>query len=104
MGKDRRSATPGEALHPEATLGDALYTERERRDLSQRDVTEELGVSQPTLSAWENDQYEPDGMYLPRITAWLGLKEAWVGDLLYWSKRARAELDQAVTDRRLDRH
>lgn len=73
------------------TLGDALRRERYRRELSQREAAAELGVSQPVFSKWENDTNEPGGIYLPDITAWLGKSEAKVGELLYWSKIARAE-------------
>lgn len=74
-----------------ATLGDALRAERNRRKMTQRAAADSLRVSQPVFSAWENDQNEPGGVYLPDITAWLRLSEAKVGELLYWAKIARAE-------------
>ena len=85
---------------PAATLGDALRAERERRGLTQRQASEALGVSQPVFSAWENDQNEPGGVYLPAITAWLAVTEAKVGELLYWSKIARAEVELSAAERR----
>lgn len=74
-----------------ATLGDLLRAERERRTLTQRQAAIELGVSQPVFSAWENDQNEPGGRYLPGITRWLKTDDSVVALALYWSKLRRAE-------------
>lgn len=83
-----------------ATLGEALLAERERRKMTQRDAAQDLGISQPVFSAWENDQNEPGGVYLPQITAWLRVPEAKVGELLYWSKITRAEIELQAAARR----
>lgn len=74
-----------------ATLGDLLLAERGRRKMTQRDAAQDLGVSQPVFSAWENDQNEPGGRYLPAITRWLKTTESVVALALYWSKLRRAE-------------
>lgn len=83
-----------------ATLGDALRAERERRKMTQRQAADDIGVSQPVFSAWENDQNEPGGVYLPQITSWLKTSEAKVGELLYWAKIARAERELISANRR----
>ena len=85
------------------TLGEALRGERERRQMTQREAAADMGVSQPVFSAWENDQNEPGGAYLPQITAWLGASEARVGELLYWAKIARAEKELAAAEWRTRR-
>lgn len=83
-----------------ATLGDLLGKERERRQMTQRQAAADLGVSQPVFSAWENDQNEPGGVYLPAITDWLRADDRAVGVALYWAKIARAEAELEAAQRR----
>lgn len=71
--------------------------------MTQRQAAEDLGVSQPVFSAWENDQNEPGGVYLPAITSWLDQPAAKVGELLYWSKIARAERELVEAELRQSR-
>lgn len=87
-------------VKPTETLGDALRAERDRRGMTQKEAGKALGVSQPVFSAWENDQNEPGGKYLPAITSWLRSDDKVVGRQLYWSKIARAEVDLAAAARR----
>lgn len=42
---------------------------REQKGMKQRELAEELGVSQNTLSTWETERYEPDAEMLRKIAA-----------------------------------
>lgn len=42
---------------------------REQHGMKQRELAEELGISQNTLSTWETGRYEPDAEMLKRIAS-----------------------------------
>lgn len=88
---------------PPVTLGDALRVERERRQITQRAAAEELNVSQPVFSAWENDQNEPGGIYLESLAGWLSVDLERLFVLNGWSKIARAEVELLAAERRFRR-
>lgn len=57
--------------------GGNFFRERRRQArLSQRDVADAVGVSQNTVSKWENDRSEPTGDHLARLLDVLGVDRA----------------------------
>lgn len=56
--------------------GEAVRAERERRNLSQVEAAAEIGVSERTLQAWENEGVTPWPRHRRAILAWLEEREA----------------------------
>lgn len=48
-------------------LGERLVVARRRRDLSQAQVAENLGLSELTIKNWEAGRSEPGGLDLPKL-------------------------------------
>jgi len=62
------------AMHsPARSLGAFLRRLREERELTQKRVAKELGISQSALSAWESGQTLPPRPQIERIAAVLGV-------------------------------
>lgn len=49
------------------TIGGAIKREREKAGLNQTEFGKKAGVTQPTVSEWENDKTMPDGIQLIKI-------------------------------------
>jgi transcriptional regulator with XRE-family HTH domain len=64
------------------SLGERLRQRRLSRKLRQRDVARLVGVSQPTVSAWENGAV-PDYAHLAGIANFLDLSQSQVGKLAH---------------------
>jgi transcriptional regulator with XRE-family HTH domain len=60
-------------LNPLMSLGTLLRRVREERQLTQKKVAQELGISQSALSAWESGQTLPPRPQLARIAAVFGI-------------------------------
>lgn len=58
---------------PVKSLGALLRRLREERELTQKQVARDLGISQSALSAWESGQTLPPRPQMPRIAAALGV-------------------------------
>lgn len=80
------------------TLGQAIGIEIERRDVSQREVAEQIGVTQQVLSRWISGQHQPKTTYVPAIARFLRIPERQVRELRAVTRPTSA----AQTARRLD--
>jgi transcriptional regulator with XRE-family HTH domain len=58
------------------TFGKILQQERENKRLSQSELSELSGVTQPTLSSWETDRTKPDINDLKRLSKALQIPAA----------------------------
>jgi transcriptional regulator with XRE-family HTH domain len=58
------------------TFGRILQQERENKRLSQSELSELSGVTQPTLSSWETDRTKPDINDLKRLSKALQIPAA----------------------------
>ncbi|KYG53933.1 hypothetical protein AWI43_05150 [Streptomyces sp. WAC04657] len=54
-------------------IGKALRELREEFEMSQRDLSEELGVSSTTVSRWESDSMRPGIESLMKLAALFGV-------------------------------
>jgi len=54
------------------TIGDHLRKRRLDLDLLQKDVAEIIGVTEVTISNWENNKNKPPSRYLKKIIDFLG--------------------------------
>ncbi|ABC64331.1 helix-turn-helix domain-containing protein [Erythrobacter litoralis] len=72
-------AQPDAAILPpgidRASLGKRLATMRQERGLTLAQVAEELGVSKPTVWAWEHDRSQPVASRISAIAEVLGVSE-----------------------------
>lgn len=59
-----------------ASGGNFFREQRRQARLSQRDVAAAVGVSQNTVSKWENDRSDPTGDHLDRLLDVLGVDRA----------------------------
>lgn len=64
--------------HRGGTIGALIRSARRQADLSQRELAGSLGVSQPTLAAWETGSKDPGAASLGRLAAHCGLRLAFV--------------------------
>ena len=96
-----RFKTPLDRLQ---SIGDHIKHQRLNRNLLQRDVAEQLGVSKFTVLRWENNQGEPLVHHFPGIYAFLGYDPAaqprTVGQRILSARRRRG-LTQFELARRL---
>ncbi|GAA4049949.1 helix-turn-helix domain-containing protein [Parerythrobacter jejuensis] len=69
---------PVPAMHPQnrATLGKRLAKLRQEKDLTLAQVAEALGVSKPTVWAWEHDRSQPVSKRIGALAEVLGVAEA----------------------------
>jgi len=87
------------AMHsPVRSLGAFLRRLREERELTQKQVAKDLGISQSALSAWESGQTLPPRPQIVRIAAVLG-----VGADALESYFGRAESEEGYAPRSLGR-
>lgn len=70
-------------------LGRRLYTLRKARNISQRELANEVGVSHVTISQWENSDSHPSGANLMLLSLALGCTPSY---LMYGSESDRAEV------------
>ncbi|GAB3909893.1 hypothetical protein GCM10028826_17530 [Mucilaginibacter boryungensis] len=63
--------TTAYALNPQ-TLGEHIKKKRIENDELQKDVALVIGVSEDTITYWENDRTQPQVCYYPNIIAYLG--------------------------------
>lgn len=61
-----------------ATFGDRLAGAREAAGLSQADLSEQLGVKEATIDAWENDIKEPRANRVQMLSGLLGVSLRWL--------------------------
>lgn len=54
------------------TLGDHVRTRRIERSLLQRDIAKIIGVSEDSVTYWENNRAQPQVRHYPAIIAFLG--------------------------------
>lgn len=54
------------------TLGERVRNRRLQLDLLQKDVANIIGVTEDTITNWENNHSKPDIFYFPRIINFLG--------------------------------
>ncbi|WP_346345161.1 helix-turn-helix transcriptional regulator [Mucilaginibacter sp. dw_454] len=54
------------------TLGDHLRKKRIESGMLQREVAMVIGVSEDTVTSWENNRANPQGRHHPKIFAFLG--------------------------------
>lgn len=59
-------------VKPYNDFGSAVRRERERRNLSQKEAADELGVSERTLQAWETEDVVPWPKHRRAIIEWVG--------------------------------
>lgn len=58
------------------SFGRAVRTERDRRNLSQKEAALELGVSERTLQDWEAKDVVPQPRHRRAIIEWVGAEDA----------------------------
>ena len=56
---------------PNALRLGMLQAIREERDWTQTELAQQMGVSQQTISAWENAERTPQGLYRRALILWL---------------------------------
>lgn len=80
------------------TLGQALGIEIERRDVSQREAAEQIGVTQQVLSRWISGQHQPKALYVSAIARFLRVPERQVREM----RAEQRPTTTAQTNRRLE--
>ena len=79
----------------EASLGEWIRTNREKKDLSQKGLAEKVGVSQPQVSTWENGSSEPSEDMMQRLSSLFGSEPSeggLEGSFREWLKSRREQL------------
>lgn len=73
-GIDTFALKPKSSAYPKViqTIGDQLRATRIERELLQNEVANVIGVSEATITNWENNLSEPKIMHLPEIINFLG--------------------------------
>ena len=70
--KVNRKACAERALPPPVTIGEHIRAKRRERQLLQRDVAAQMGVTPETVSSWEKSSTTPPARLLPAIIHFLG--------------------------------
>ena len=83
-------------------LGEALATEIDRRDMSQREAAELLGTTQQTVSKWVNGETVPDTDYIPAIANFLRMSRTQTRDMIKGQRRERVQAKKADRSRLAD--
>ena len=73
---------------PKQTIGEFLATQRKAKGYTQQQVADMIGVSNRTLSSWEQDRTYPDIMLLPVIAEIFGVT---VDEILAGERRSSAD-------------
>ena len=61
-----------------ATFGDRLTAAREAKGLTQKGLSEKLGVKKKVIEAWENDRKEPRGNRIQMLAGLLNVSLIWL--------------------------
>jgi transposase InsO family protein len=96
------AARPRDPAYPEElqTIGDHLRARRLDLGLLQKEVAEQLGVSQASVLSWEKNCLSPDFTFLPAVIRFLGFDPRPEGETL-GEKLYRARTAQGIPQKKL---
>jgi DNA-binding XRE family transcriptional regulator len=72
--KDPEYKRAYEEMEPEFTIIKAIIKARAKHGLTQRQLAENLGISQPSLARFESGKTNPTLSFLQKVTRGLGLR------------------------------
>ena len=74
-------------------FGDWLKIERKKRNITQKEMCEQLNIAQSTLSNWENNKVAPPANMLDQLLYSLDLKRREMPDSIFFKKRNESKGD-----------